>query len=40
MPVQRIIEIFESSGEKILNLSSTTPSLEDVFIQAAGEAWH
>jgi len=40
MPVQKIIEIFESSGEKILNLSSTTPSLEDVFIQAAGEAWH
>ncbi len=40
MPVQKIIKIFESSGEKILNLSSTTPSLEDVFIQAAGEAWH
>lgn len=40
LPIQTILEIFESEGEKIKNLGSTRPSLEDVFIQAAGEAWH
>lgn len=40
LPIQVIFEIFESEGEKIKNVESTQPSLEDVFIQAAGEAWH
>ncbi len=40
LPLQAILEIFESCGEKIKNVESSRPSLEDVFIQAAGEAWH
>lgn len=40
LPIQTILEIFESEGEKIMNMGSTRPSLEDVFIHAAGEAWH
>ncbi|MCZ7373145.1 MAG: ABC transporter ATP-binding protein [Candidatus Methanoperedens sp.] len=40
LPMQEIFEIFESNGEKIMNLDSRNPSLEDVFIHAAGEAWH
>ena len=40
LPIQTILEIFESEGEKIMNVGSTRPSLEDVFIHAAGEAWH
>ncbi len=39
-PIQTIFEIFESEGEKIKNVESTRPSLEDVFIHAAGEEWH
>ncbi len=40
MPIQELLEIFESNGEKIMELDSRSPSLEDVFIHAAGEAWH
>ncbi|HEY9204654.1 MAG TPA: ATP-binding cassette domain-containing protein [Candidatus Methanoperedens sp.] len=40
LPFAQILEIFASSGEKIKNIESTRPSLEDVFIHAAGEAWH
>jgi len=40
LPVQDIFEIFESHGEKIQDVGSSSPSLEDVFIHAAGEAWH
>ena len=40
LPIQTIFEIFESEGEKIKSVESTRPSLEDVFIQAAGVAWH
>ncbi|HEY9246693.1 MAG TPA: ATP-binding cassette domain-containing protein, partial [Candidatus Methanoperedens sp.] len=36
----QILEMFVSSGEKIENIESTSPSLEDVFIKASGEAWH
>ncbi|MCX9025173.1 MAG: ATP-binding cassette domain-containing protein [Candidatus Methanoperedens sp.] len=39
-PIQTIFEIFETEGEKIKNVESTRPSLEDVFIHAAGEEWH
>lgn len=38
--IQEIIEIFRTSGETILNVGSGRPSLEDVFIHFAGEAWH
>jgi ABC-type uncharacterized transport system ATPase subunit len=40
VPVQDIIDVFESHGEKIKCVDSSSPSLEDVFIHAAGEAWH
>jgi ABC-2 type transport system ATP-binding protein len=40
LPVQDIFDIFESHSEKIINVDSSSPSLEDVFIHAAGEAWH
>ena len=40
LPIQTIFEIFETEGEKIKNVESTRPSLEDVFIHAAGEDWH
>ncbi|MCZ7393235.1 MAG: ATP-binding cassette domain-containing protein [Candidatus Methanoperedens sp.] len=40
LPIQTIFEIFETEGEKIKNVESTRPSLEDVFIHAAGEEWH
>ncbi len=40
MSLQEILEIFEAIGEKINNVESRRPSLEDVFIHAAGEAWH
>ena len=40
LPIQTILEIFETEGEKIKNVESTRPSLEDVFIHAAGEEWH
>jgi ABC-2 type transport system ATP-binding protein len=39
-PLQVIFEIFESQGETIRNIESSTPSLEDVFIHASGEEWH
>lgn len=39
LPLQALIEIFESAGEKIKNVESAGPSLEDVFIHAAGEEW-
>ncbi len=38
--IHEIIEIFGTSGETILNVESGRPSLEDVFIHFAGEAWH
>lgn len=37
---QEIIDVFKSHGEIIQNFESSKPSLEDVFIHAAGEAWH
>jgi ABC-2 type transport system ATP-binding protein len=40
LPLQAVLEVFGSEGEKIENVESGGPSLEDVFIQAAGEAWH
>ncbi len=40
LPFQAVLEAFGSEGEKIKNVESGNPSLEDVFIQAAGEAWH
>ncbi len=40
LPLQVILEVFGSEGEQINNVESGNPSLEDVFIQAAGEAWH
>lgn len=40
LPLHAVFEIFESSGEKIKSVESKGPSLEDVFIHAAGEAWH
>ncbi|MCZ7355641.1 MAG: ABC transporter ATP-binding protein [Candidatus Methanoperedens sp.] len=40
LPLQAIFEIFESMGEKIKDVESSRPSLEDVFIHAAGEEWH
>jgi len=40
VPIQTIFEIFEAEGEKINSVESTRPSLEDVFIKAAGMAWH
>ncbi len=39
IPLQAVLEIFASAGEKIKNVDSAVPSLEDVFIHAAGEAW-
>lgn len=39
LPLQTIFEIFKSQGEKIKNIESGTPSLEDVFIHASGEEW-
>jgi len=35
-----ILNIFSSHGEKIKTVDTTKPTLEDVFIHAAGEAWH
>ena len=40
MPLQAILDVFGSGGEEIKNVESAGPSLEDVFIHAAGEAWH
>ncbi len=40
LPLQEVLEIFKSHGEKILNVGSSSPSLEDVFIHASGEEWH
>jgi len=40
LPLQAIFEIFESQEEKIRNVESSSPSLEDVFIKASGEEWH
>ena len=40
VPVQDIFDVFESHGEKIKCVDSSSPSLEDVFIHAAGEEWH
>jgi len=40
LPLQVIFEIFKSHGEKIINVGSSSPSLEDVFIHASGEEWH
>lgn len=40
LPLQAVLRVFESAGESIKNVESSAPSLEDVFIQAAGEAWH
>ncbi|MDD1745198.1 MAG: ABC transporter ATP-binding protein [Candidatus Methanoperedens sp.] len=40
VPVQDIFDVFKSHGEKINSVDSSSPSLEDVFIHAAGEAWH
>lgn len=39
-PLQEILGVFEAGGEKIKSIESVRPSLEDVFIKAAGEAWH
>jgi ABC-2 type transport system ATP-binding protein len=38
--VHEILETFKENGEKITNLESRKPSLEDVFIHASGEKWH
>lgn len=38
--LQQVINIFESSGETIINVESNRPSLEDVFIHFAKEEWH
>jgi len=40
LPLQVIFEIFKSHGERIINVGSSSPSLEDVFIHASGEEWH
>ena len=40
LPLQEVFEIFKSHGEKIINVGSSSPSLEDVFIHASGEEWH
>lgn len=40
LPAQDIFDVFKSHGEKINSVESSSPSLEDVFIHAAGEAWH
>ncbi len=40
LPHHVIFEIFKTAGEEINNVESSRPSLEDVFIQAAGEEWH
>ncbi len=40
LPAQDIFEVFKLNGEKINSVESSSPSLEDVFIHAAGEAWH
>lgn len=40
LPAQDIFEVFKSGGEKINSVESSSPSLEEVFIHAAGEAWH
>lgn len=38
--LEQIIEIFESGFEHITNIESNRPSLENVFIHFAREAWH
>ncbi|HIH44475.1 MAG TPA: ABC transporter ATP-binding protein [Candidatus Methanoperedenaceae archaeon] len=38
--LQEILGAFEAGSERIKSIESTRPSLEDVFIKAAGEAWH
>jgi ABC-2 type transport system ATP-binding protein len=38
--IQEIIDILRSTNETIMNVDSGRPSLEDVFIHFAGEAWH
>ncbi|MCE8422387.1 MAG: ABC transporter ATP-binding protein [Candidatus Methanoperedens sp.] len=40
MPLDEILDIFSSHGEKIKIVGTSKPTLEDVFIHAAGEAWH
>ncbi|MCX9009888.1 MAG: ABC transporter ATP-binding protein [Candidatus Methanoperedens sp.] len=40
LPLQAVLDVFESAGESIKNVESGAPSLEEVFIQVAGEAWH
>ncbi len=40
LPLHNIVTVFEQHGEKIISVESTRPSLEDVFIHAAGEVWH
>lgn len=40
MPLDRILEVFSTNGEKIKTVETAKPTLEDVFIHAAGEAWH
>ena len=40
LQLQVIFEMFESEGEKITNVESNSPTLEDVFIRASGEEWH
>ncbi len=40
LPLHSILVVFESTGEKIESVESTRPNMEDVFIHAAGEAWH
>lgn len=39
LPHHAIFEIFKTAGEVINNVVSSRPSLEDVFIHAAGEEW-
>ncbi|MCL7413714.1 MAG: ABC transporter ATP-binding protein [ANME-2 cluster archaeon] len=38
--LERIIEIFESGSEHIINIESNRPSLENVIIHFAREEWH
>jgi len=40
MQLHNIFDVFESHEEKIINVESSTTSLEDVFIHASGEEWH
>lgn len=40
LPLQAIFEFFKKHEEKIKNVESSSPSLEDVFILASGEEWH